>query len=54
MDATVNLRKLQEVENAHIQKTIREYNGDKYKASKALGISLSSLYRKLNNIKPDN
>jgi DNA-binding NtrC family response regulator len=48
---SVKLQKLQEVENAHIQKTIQEFGGDKYKASESLGISLSSLYRKLNNIK---
>jgi DNA-binding NtrC family response regulator len=52
-EATVNVQKLQDVENAHILKVIRECNGDKYKASESLGISLSSLYRKINSIKAD-
>jgi DNA-binding NtrC family response regulator len=53
MEEPVNARKLQDVENAHILKVIRECNGDKYKASESLGISLSSLYRKINSIKAD-
>jgi DNA-binding NtrC family response regulator len=47
------LQNLEEMEKAHILKIIQDYNGDKYKASEALGISLSSLYRKLNKIKGD-
>ncbi|MCU0609386.1 MAG: sigma-54 dependent transcriptional regulator [Chitinispirillaceae bacterium] len=36
--------------DAHIIKILRKYDGDKNRASKALGISLSSLYRKLERI----
>jgi DNA-binding NtrC family response regulator len=45
----------EEIENldaclsAHVQRILNKYDGDKNKASKALGISLSSLYRKLGN-----
>jgi DNA-binding NtrC family response regulator len=39
---------LEEVEKKHIIKTLRHYNDDKNKASEALGISLATLYRKLN------
>ena len=41
-----------DIEHAHILKVIKKYKGDKVKASKALGISLSSLYRKINRIMP--
>jgi DNA-binding NtrC family response regulator len=45
------LRNLDDIENAHVLMTVQECGGDKYKASEALGISLSTLYRKLNNAK---
>jgi len=45
------LLNLDDIETAYILKTIQEFNGDKYKASAALGISLSTLYRKLNTAK---
>ncbi len=48
---SVNLHNLDDIETAHILKTIREFNGDKYKSAAALGISLSTLYRKLNSAK---
>jgi DNA-binding NtrC family response regulator len=38
---------LDEMEKAHIKKVLEHCGGDKYKASDVLGISLSSLYRKL-------
>jgi transcriptional regulator with PAS, ATPase and Fis domain len=41
-----------DIEHAHILMVIKKYKGDKVKASKALGISLSSLYRKINRIMP--
>ncbi len=42
---------LEEIEMFHIQKALKHFNGDKNKASAALGISLSSLYRKLEGLK---
>jgi DNA-binding NtrC family response regulator len=41
---------LEELEFSHIQKALTHFNGDKYETSTALGISLSSLYRKLEKI----
>jgi DNA-binding NtrC family response regulator len=41
---------LEELEYSHIQKALTHFNGDKYETSSALGISLSSLYRKLEKI----
>ena len=41
---------LEEIEKNHILKALKHFNGDKYEASNALGISLSSLYRKLDKI----
>jgi DNA-binding NtrC family response regulator len=38
---------LEEIEKNHILKILKRFGGDKYEASNALGISLSSLYRKL-------
>ena len=38
---------LEEMEQLHIKKVLEHCAGDKYKASEILGISLSSLYRKL-------
>jgi DNA-binding NtrC family response regulator len=42
---------IDEMENTHIKKVLEHCGGDKYKASEILGISLSSLYRKLTKIK---
>jgi DNA-binding NtrC family response regulator len=41
---------LEELEYSHIQKALTHFNGDKCETSSALGISLSSLYRKLEKI----
>jgi len=41
---------LDDMEKAHIRKVLDHCKGDKYKASEVLGISLSSLYRKLAKI----
>ena len=41
---------LEEMETIHIRKVLERCDGDKYKASEILGISLSSLYRKLTKI----
>lgn len=38
---------LEEIEKNHILKILKRFAGDKYETSNALGISLSSLYRKL-------
>lgn len=38
---------LDEIEKNHIQKVLKHFKGDKYETSNALGISLSSLYRKI-------
>ncbi|MFH1762107.1 MAG: sigma-54 dependent transcriptional regulator [bacterium] len=43
----VGIRPLEEIELEHIQNALDFFKGDKEKASNALGISLSSLYRKL-------
>lgn len=50
-DPSAPLHTLTEVENAHIAHTVRRCGGDKLKAARLLGISLSSLYRRLQNIK---
>jgi DNA-binding NtrC family response regulator len=42
---------IDEMEKVHIRKVLERCGGDKYKASDILGISLSSLYRKLTKIK---
>ena len=42
---------LDKMEEKHIQRTLKHFDNDKYKASEELGISLSSLYRKLEKIK---
>lgn len=42
---------LEEIEMYHIQRALKHFSGDKNKASAALGISLSSLYRKLEGLK---
>ena len=52
-DAPVPVENLDEMEKVHIKKILERCNGDKYKASDMLGISLSSLYRKLTKIKED-
>lgn len=49
-DDNEELWNLDEIEKSHILKTLKHYNGDKYETSNALGISLSSLYRKLDKI----
>jgi transcriptional regulator with PAS, ATPase and Fis domain len=46
----VSLVNLDEMEKVHIKKVLEHCGGDKYKASEVLGISLSSLYRKLSKI----
>jgi DNA-binding NtrC family response regulator len=38
--------------DAHVQRVLKKYGGDKNKASKALGISLSALYRRLGKKEP--
>ncbi|OGJ86477.1 MAG: hypothetical protein A2350_20575 [Candidatus Raymondbacteria bacterium RifOxyB12_full_50_8] len=42
---------LEDVENMHLQKTLSECNGDTKTASRVLGISRASLYRKLSKTK---
>lgn len=42
---------LDKMEESHIIAALRHFNDDKYKTSSELGISLSSLYRKLEKIK---
>jgi len=46
-----DLNTLADIENAHIANMLKKFEGDKLKTSKALGISLSSLYRKIHHIK---
>ncbi len=46
-----SLSSLDDVEKVHIQRTLDKYNGDTQKASRALGISRASLYRRVNKIK---
>lgn len=41
---------LEEIERNHILDALKHFGGDKYETSSALGISLSSLYRKLDKI----
>ncbi len=41
---------LELMENLHILKTMKKYNGDKRKSSEALGMSFSNLYRRLSKI----
>jgi DNA-binding NtrC family response regulator len=38
--------------DAHVQRVLKKYGGDKNKTSKALGISLSALYRRLGRKEP--
>ena len=42
---------LDEIEESHIIKTLKYFDNDKYRTCKELGMSLSSLYRKLEKIK---
>lgn len=49
-DQDLNAWNLDEIEKFHIIKALKHFGGDKYEASNALGISLSSLYRKLDKI----
>ena len=46
-----DLHTLSDIENAHILNILKKYSGDKLKASRVLGISLSSLYRKIHHLK---
>jgi DNA-binding NtrC family response regulator len=46
-----DLSTLADIENAHIANMLKKFEGDKLKTSKALGISLSSLYRKIHHLK---
>ena len=41
---------LDEIEKNHILLALKHFGGDKYETSNALGISLSSLYRKIDKI----
>lgn len=41
---------LDEIEKNHIRMALKHFGGDKYETSNALGISLSSLYRKIDKI----
>lgn len=41
---------LELIENNHILKTMKKYNGDKRKSCQALGMSFSNLYRRLSKI----
>lgn len=43
---------LEEMEKRHILKVLKRFGGDKNKASRALGISLSALYRRLYKFEP--
>ena len=43
--------KLNDMEDAHILQVVKELHGDMHKASEALGLCLSSLYRRLGKIK---
>ncbi len=47
---TPEIWNLDELEKIHIIKTLKHFGGDKYETSSALGISLSSLYRKLDKM----
>ena len=49
-----NSRKLDDAEDAHILRVIQEFKGDMHKASEALGLCVSSLYRRLGRIKDGN
>jgi len=42
-----SISNLKDLEKDHVLRVVEQHNGDKKKAAKALGISLSSLYRKL-------
>jgi DNA-binding NtrC family response regulator len=49
-DAEMPLVNIDEMEKVYIKRVLDHCSGDKYKASEILGISLSSLYRKLSQI----
>jgi DNA-binding NtrC family response regulator len=49
-DDGASLVSLDEMEKMHIRKVLEHCKGDKYRATEVLGISLSSLYRKLSKI----
>ncbi len=48
--ATPDVWNLEDIEKKHILKALKHFGGDKYETSSALGISLSSLYRKLDKM----
>jgi DNA-binding NtrC family response regulator len=50
MEENSEVWNLDDIEKQHIQRALKHFNGDKYEASSALGISLSSLYRKLDKL----
>ncbi|MDG5815288.1 sigma-54 dependent transcriptional regulator [Chitinispirillales bacterium ANBcel5] len=48
--STPEVWNLDDLEKLHIVKALKHFGGDKYETSNALGISLSSLYRKLDKM----
>jgi len=46
-----NSQKLEDVEDAHILQVVAEFDGNMHMASKTLGLSVSSLYRRLSKIR---
>lgn len=50
MSDTPEVWNLDEIEKKHIVRALKHFGGDKYETSNALGISLSSLYRKLDKM----
>ncbi|KMQ50865.1 response regulator [Chitinispirillum alkaliphilum] len=49
-EPTPEIWNLDDLEKRHIVKALKHFGGDKYETSSALGISLSSLYRKLDKL----
>jgi len=47
----LNSQKLNDMEDLHILQTVEEFRGNMQKASNALGLSVSSLYRRLSKIR---
>lgn len=47
----LNSQKLNDMEDLHILQTVEEFQGNMQKASNALGLSVSSLYRRLSKIR---
>ncbi len=50
LPGTNEIWNLDEIEKNHILQALKHFGGDKYETSNALGISLSSLYRKIDKI----